>query len=708
MPPLPPPAAAAALLVPAIPPTDSTAGSSEQQFPQPPVAVAPPQVMQTPPPPTGVFEMSSAAQSSASTLTASILRNNPSPAAAQTPNKRPAQPDELAFHHSPSPKKAAPNFTTKPSDDDSVFSGDDEDGWAKEEDRMMALVAEKNAAEEEEADNLQEAQVPVVYEFETATADDDENALSPPSPIRVTITVTRSKMTVPKLKELYTKLHISLPSDKKKPSLFDTLRDSEKTTKIDQDSFSYECEETPALAPKGPKWEILIGREVDLPSGFDATGAEKGYFAPTNQEGAEGATKLEYLTGDGERIERPAFDRKPKKDEGNAKEGNAKRGRPSKTTTPDGPPSERGGPSDFARSKLPKNFAEHRPKDYFDLFVSPEFVDANIAKPTNERAAAEGAGSRTYKDWAPFDRAEVYKMFAMLFANAVSPKPQFKFWFMDSSDSRIFGNDFFAHDLDKKLPGGRTIKGKRRWCHFRRFMCMYDWRVVKSKEERKKDPLWKLNAILDELRKNSQKCWIPGKWISIDEQTIGFKGAHGLALRITYKREGDGYQCDAVCEDGYTFSFYFRHGDAPKLPERFNDLQLSNTAKRVVYLLLQLPNLWTHCFMDNLFNSRRLFTAAYRAKVLCHGVVRHHGRGVPEEVIQKKVKDSEALKIRNLTKAAVLRGDEDCPNLLCCSIYDQGPVHMMSTVVETVEWHQKSRRVWSVDLGARTTIRTFA
>ena len=40
--------------------------------------------------------------------------------------------------------------------------------------------------------------------------------------------------------------------------------------------------------------------------------------------------------------------------------------------------------------------------------------------------------------------------------------------------------------------------------------------------------------------------WIPGKWVSIDEQTLGFQGRSGIKLRISYKKEGDGFQCDAV------------------------------------------------------------------------------------------------------------------------------------------------------------------
>jgi hypothetical protein len=57
-----------------------------------------------------------------------------------------------------------------------------------------------------------------------------------------------------------------------------------------------------------------------------------------------------------------------------------------------------------------------------------------------------------------------------------------------------------------------------------------------------------------------------GKYISIDEQTIGFKGNHADQLRISYKKEGDGFQCDAICCDGYTYSFFYeKHASTKKL-----------------------------------------------------------------------------------------------------------------------------------------------
>ncbi len=43
--------------------------------------------------------------------------------------------------------------------------------------------------------------------------------------------------------------------------------------------------------------------------------------------------------------------------------------------------------------------------------------------------------------------------------------------------------------------------------------------------------------------------------------------------------------------------------------------------------------------MDNLFNSRKLFTALYMAKALVHGVVRTAGCGLPPSVRQLEEKN---------------------------------------------------------------------
>ena len=45
-------------------------------------------------------------------------------------------------------------------------------------------------------------------------------------------------------------------------------------------------------------------------------------------------------------------------------------------------------------------------------------------------------------------------------------------------------------------------------------------------------------------------AWLaPGKMLSLDEMTMGFKGRCAMVTRIKYKKEGDGFQCDCICED---------------------------------------------------------------------------------------------------------------------------------------------------------------
>ncbi|KAL7502757.1 hypothetical protein ACHAXN_000661 [Cyclotella atomus] len=350
---------------------------------------------------------------------------------------------------------------------------------------------------------------------------------------------------------------LALPSVAKsstKQMIFDSIVQSGKVEVIYPKTFAYQVEVIPDHLQKGPKWKILTGTEVVLPEGFKPSGVEEGYFAPMNKENAAAQKKLSYLTDTP--ITRPSFVSKTTKHR-----SGTSRGHPVRQEAPN----EKGGPSNYACNKInEKDFTKLRPKDFFDLIISPGFIDKNIVNTTNMRATAEGAGRSVYQDWVPFTREEVYKFTGLMFCNGISPKPQVAHWFKSTSQNRILGNDAVCNLFDVRVARGKVIAGLDRWYQYRRFM--QDPAVLQ-----KNDPLWKVASILEETRKNSQRCWTTGWYVAIDEQTIGFKGKHGLALQITYKREGVSYQCDALCEARYTYSFYFRHGDAPPAPDSMKD-----------------------------------------------------------------------------------------------------------------------------------------
>ena len=70
---------------------------------------------------------------------------------------------------------------------------------------------------------------------------------------------------------------------------------------------------------------------------------------------------------------------------------------------------------------------------------------------------------------------------------------------------------------------------------------------------RKKSPNWKIKPLLDWLNFICKTIWLLGVAFSVDEMTIGFQGHHADKMQITYKAEGDGFQADALCQEGFTF-----------------------------------------------------------------------------------------------------------------------------------------------------------
>jgi hypothetical protein len=314
----------------------------------------------------------------------------------------------------------------------------------------------------------------------------------------------------------------------------------------------------------------------------------------------------------------------------------------------------------------------------------------------NLRAYVSGAGSGEYTDFIPFDRPELYKMIGVLFANGLTPKPQFDYWFCLEDKEPLLGSNLISNALRRKNAAkGKTVKAARRWKHFHRYFTVADYRES-SKEKQKSDPLWKVRELLDKLNKQATDMWVPGKWVAIDEQRLGFQGASGMKLHISYKGEGGGFQYDVVCDVGYTYSFHFCHGPPPNVGEQYKHLDLSPTARQVVWLASRLPNRWTQIYMDNFFNSQKLFTALLIAEALAHGVARTNGRGVPPSIIQKEEKNKDRTKkLRGTTLTTKLHDSDACPDLFAVSVYDTKPVHILSTAAECVEWIVKEKEVWS-------------
>ena len=170
----------------------------------------------------------------------------------------------------------------------------------------------------------------------------------------------------------------------------------------------------------------------------------------------------------------------------------------------------------------------------------------------------------------------------------------------------------------------------RRHKHFRRFFATQSPLIIPPPNS----PNWNIEEFLKWIKIVINKALILSKRISVDEQTTGFQGRNPSKLCITYKKEGDGFQGNALCDDGYTFKFYFRH-EPP--PVEYTSSGLSPLRARVMALFDDVTDEYHDCGVDNLYMSAKFCRDSYNhtKKIKLHGVTRKSGRGLPASIMQE-------------------------------------------------------------------------
>ena len=278
------------------------------------------------------------------------------------------------------PKKALPDFSHRKSNNVSVVSGNNSEGWDEQEGRVSHdLCAQADAHEVRDNAIFLDVRMNEVNKWEVFAeggADGDPPApdvTNYASPQFDTVRVLYQKATAKVLVKIGRKVGITPSGSKRK--VFDRLHSSENVLKVNEDSFEYCCKIV--FGEKVPTWVILTPEPVPAVPGIDmATGAQRGYYGPTNKGNSTGGVRHNFITTDGKRIKRPLFE-------------------PKKVTKKSLIVNEHGRPSPAARKKIPSMKCA-RPKEFFDLQITPEFVKW-LMNATNHPANAGGAGCDTLR-----------------------------------------------------------------------------------------------------------------------------------------------------------------------------------------------------------------------------------------------------------------------------------------------------------------------
>jgi hypothetical protein len=451
--------------------------------------------------------------------------------------------------------------------------------------------------------------------------------------------------------------------------------------------------------PEGTKWKVLVANEDCMPEPENPTFTRA--RAPTVPEAEAEVVPVKYNFK--ETFNRPTFSGTYEEDDtyanGRVKLGRGGKAKRVRRTRKEGNVNPKfirtnkltvsSHPADFVHSFLPFRTNTSEGKEYLSI--------EQMTKWTNLKAALAGAGpdGTTYTDYRPFTARETRQHLGLYIFNGLSPSPRVEMKFRPQTDDPVHGNDFVYQSFGPNA--------ERRNKHFRSFFSCQNPTI--DPPARSKFPNWKIRPLLTWMNRVFTMAWQLATCVSCDEQTIGFQGNHKDKRRITYKAEGDGFQCDALCQDGFTYQFYFRNEPAPP---RWKRLGLSPLHSRVMALFDTLKDKYHQCGMDNLYNSVAFCKAAFKHpnKVLLHGVTRRGGRGIPACVLQDEVKNKkQQMLVRGTVKAAVLEGDPECPNLVASSVYDTKPVHFLSMICDSIRWIVKEKSVFNVETGKMETMR---
>ena len=117
------------------------------------------------------------------------------------------------------------------------------------------------------------------------------------------------------------------------------------------------------------------------------------------------------------------------------------------------------------------------------------------------------------------------------------------------------------------------------------------------------------------------KPWKLGREFSINEMTLFFQVRQEDMRIITYKIVGDGFQCDALCKNWFTYQMYFRNHPAPP---KYIKMNLPPLHPCVMALFDSLQDKNHACGMDKLYNSVTFCRNAHKhdMRVMVHRVTR--------------------------------------------------------------------------------------
>ena len=252
-----------------------------------------------------------------------------------------------------------------------------------------------------------------------------------------------------------------------------------------------------------------------------------------------------------------------------------------------------------------------------NLFAT-QYVTANDVTPS----------ARLHK-WVPTDIHEIKRFFGLLLFMGIVRMPSISdYW----SQEEMFKNAFAANTMSRN-----RFELLLRMVHF-----------ADNEQNPNNDRLHKIQSLLDKILHNFQTCFEPSETVCVDESLIPFRGRLIMRQYIKGKRHKYGIKLFKLCcNGGYTYNMQVYAG---------KNLDHGRTTPTGVVMRLTQPilNCGRTVVTDNWYTSIELAKLLLDNQTHLIGTLRKNRKGLPKEVVNKKLKVGETVARENGNGITVL------------------------------------------------------
>ncbi|XP_017796976.1 PREDICTED: piggyBac transposable element-derived protein 4-like [Habropoda laboriosa] len=270
-------------------------------------------------------------------------------------------------------------------------------------------------------------------------------------------------------------------------------------------------------------------------------------------------------------------------------------------------------------------------EDIYSLLLDDRILEI-IVEETNryaEKILFEKTSSRLDK-WKPTDKTEIKRLFGLIMWMGIVKLPEVHlYWSKDAA---------YAQSLPSSVLSRNRFELLLRMLHF-----------CDNENEDQNDRLYKIRAIIDMLNENFQKYYNPGELVCVDESFIPFRGRIVFKQYIKQKRHKHGIKILKLCSaPGYTVNFQIYCG-------KKSDTEKTTPTNVVLSLCKNIFGKGHTLCTDNWYTSIDLARQLIARDTHLIGTMRSNRRGIPKDLVAKKLMRNEYIAKESLDGLTVLK-----------------------------------------------------